>query len=511
MRKDDNASDAAELRRRAEAWLKKSKKQTEAKLRECKKEEPRRSETIDETRRLVHELQVHQIELEMQNDELLRTRAEFEALSAQYADLYEFAPVGYLSLGRDGTIRRTNLAAARLLSVESARLVKRRFGLFVSMASRPAFNAFFEKAFSSPATEACEVELKPEGNEPLQVRIEATASEDGQSCRVVMVDITERKRAEEALLTSEAQLSNAWRIARAGHWEYDVGSDTFTFNDNFYQIFRTTAEEVGGYKMSSADYARRFCHPDDAALVGKEVQAAIETTDPDYNRQFEHRIIYANGEVGHIAVRFFIVKDRQRRTVRTFGVNQDITDRKQVESRLLESETYFRTLVETSPDAIIIIDAAGLVSYGSRKAYEMFGIPPDHSATGISMLNWVEPEDHEKVKKRLVEILSGQSTPETKEYRLLKYDREPFWGELSSSSWPSAPGLKGRLLVICRDITERKKAEEAIKAQLDELRRWYEVTVGRETRILDLKKEVDELLRQTGQPPRYPSAEPGNP
>jgi len=80
----------------------------------------------------------------------------------------------------------------------------------------------------------------------------------------------ERKRAEEALRTSEAQLSNAMEIARLGYWEYDVADDLFTFNDHFYAIFRTTAEKVGGYKMSSAQYAKRFVHPDDVAVVGAD-------------------------------------------------------------------------------------------------------------------------------------------------------------------------------------------------------------------------------------------------
>jgi PAS domain S-box-containing protein/putative nucleotidyltransferase with HDIG domain len=155
-------------------------------------------------------------------------------------------------------------------------------------------------------------------------------------------DITDRKRVEEAIRTSEAQLSNALRIAHAGHWEYDVDSDTFTFNDNFYQIFRMNVEEVGGYKMSSAEYARRFCHPDDMHLVRKETEAAIKTPDPDYHRELEHRILYSNGEVGYIAVRFFVVKDSEGRTVKTCGVNQDITERKRTEESLRQNEARLR-------------------------------------------------------------------------------------------------------------------------------------------------------------------------
>jgi PAS domain S-box-containing protein len=147
-------------------------------------------------------------------------------------------------------------------------------------------------------------------------------------------DATERKNIEESLRTSEAQLSNAMNIAKLGYWEYDVADNLFTFNDHFYSIFRTTAKQVGSYKMTPAQYAKQFLHPDDAWMVEAETKKAIETTDPNYSRRVEHRIIYADGEIGHIVVRFFIVKDKQGRTIKTFGANQDITEYKKAEEEL---------------------------------------------------------------------------------------------------------------------------------------------------------------------------------
>ncbi len=151
---------------------------------------------------------------------------------------------------------------------------------------------------------------------------------------VFVFEDTERYRTEEALRTSEALLLNAAKIARLGYWEYDVAADRFTFNDPFYTIFRTTAERVGGYVMSSARYAEQFVHPDDRAQVGLETKKAIETSDPQFSREVEHRFLYADGSTGYLNVRFFIVKDARGRTVKTYGVNQDVTERKLLEGRI---------------------------------------------------------------------------------------------------------------------------------------------------------------------------------
>jgi PAS domain S-box-containing protein len=195
MKKERNASaDAAALRRRAEARLRAAEK----------KGAPDR--TVADAQRLVQELQVHQIELEMQNEALRESRAQVEAGLERYTDLYDFAPVGYLTLDRDGTIRQVNLTASLLLGVARAQLAGRRLGLFLGQPDRADFSVFLKKVFASPAKEVCEATLLMEDQAPRDVQITATVSQDGQECRLVMEDITVLKQAGEALLKAYAEV-----------------------------------------------------------------------------------------------------------------------------------------------------------------------------------------------------------------------------------------------------------------------------------------------------------------
>ncbi|MBI5551757.1 MAG: PAS domain-containing protein [Desulfobacterales bacterium] len=185
MKKEHNASaDAVALRRQAEAKLRAA----------AQKGAPPR--TVADMQRLVHELQVHQIELEMQNESLRESRAQVEAGLERYTDLYDFAPVGYLTLDRAGAIRQANLTASLLLGVARAQLAGRRLGLFLGDSDRAGLSAFLKKVFANQAKEVCEAALLKEDQTPRHVQITATASQDGQECRLVMEDITARKQAE---------------------------------------------------------------------------------------------------------------------------------------------------------------------------------------------------------------------------------------------------------------------------------------------------------------------------
>ena len=126
--------------------------------------------------RLVHKLQVHQIELEMQNEELRQARAQAEALLAQYTDLYDFAPVGYLTLNEPGLVLRANLTAARLLGVARKDLVRQRLTRFILREDRGIFNQHHQQLLATRAPQNCRLRLKRPGGTPLWVRLDASVT-----------------------------------------------------------------------------------------------------------------------------------------------------------------------------------------------------------------------------------------------------------------------------------------------------------------------------------------------
>ena len=156
-----------------------------------------------EAERLLQELGVHKIELEMQNEELQKSRAEREALLAQYTSLYDNAPVGYVTLDAQGTIRQANVTSARLLGLERSQLVSRRLGVFVAEADRRTFSDFVQQALSGAGRAHCEVRLKAPDAEAIEVRIEGTPSTDGEECLAVIMDVTEQSMLRNQVLQAQ--------------------------------------------------------------------------------------------------------------------------------------------------------------------------------------------------------------------------------------------------------------------------------------------------------------------
>ena len=173
-----------------------------------------------DVRALCHELEVHQIELEMQNEELRRVQAELASSEEKYRDLYEFAPISYFTLESSGRIREANLAGASLLGAERSHLVNNRFQSHLDRRSIPEFNAFCRRVTDSDEKQTAVFRLNGAGRkeraEPW-VLIEARAIQNGIShgFRMAVIDITERKRMEEEIIERTAELVLAKENAEA--------------------------------------------------------------------------------------------------------------------------------------------------------------------------------------------------------------------------------------------------------------------------------------------------------
>ena len=155
----------------------------------------------DDTLRLFHELQVHQIELELQNEELNQANLAANVAIEKYTDLYDFAPVGYFLLDAEGQMEELNMAGAVLLGVERSRLMGRRFQLFVSSRTRPVFQQFLDKVFADSGRQYGEIELARESSSSLWAEIagicQPAVNGTRRLARIVVSDISARKLAEQ--------------------------------------------------------------------------------------------------------------------------------------------------------------------------------------------------------------------------------------------------------------------------------------------------------------------------
>jgi len=212
IRKDKGQSAAAELLRRAEERL---KERNASDSPEIADETLTLGKLHSSHLKIFHELQVHRVELEMQNAELRHARDELETVVEKYTDLYDLAPVGYITLDRSGNIKTANLTVSALLGIERSRLIGRRFEQFIPAEPRSYFSAFLGEVFAAQAKKTCEMELLTEGKSPLFAQIEAMVHGPEQECRVALIDITERRRVEDALIMKQRELEELNRSLEA--------------------------------------------------------------------------------------------------------------------------------------------------------------------------------------------------------------------------------------------------------------------------------------------------------
>jgi PAS domain S-box-containing protein len=281
--------------------------------------------SLMEISKLVHELRVHQIELEMQNEELSRAQSEIEESHNRYVDLYDFAPVGYFSISQNGLIVEANLTAASMLGIERSKLLKRAFSRFVAPDFRDVFYYHRKHVLEAKCKQACELKLVKNDVTLFWVQLESTDVLDALSnsslIRNAIIDITERKQAEEALCQSEARF-------RAITEKSAIGIALVNLDGRIIEA-NLALQNMLGYSKGELLRMESFIeitHPVDVLEYMGAAQELFKGKREDFN--LEKRYIRKDGQVIWGSLIASLIRDTYGNPQNAVVMVEDITERK---------------------------------------------------------------------------------------------------------------------------------------------------------------------------------------
>lgn len=319
----------------------------------------------------------------------------------------------------------------------------------------------------------------------------------------IVRDVTEQKLAEERLHLSEMALNKAQEVSHVGSWNWNLVTNTAEVSDEMFRIFGIDKNSWDG-KIS--ELIEKSIHPEDLEHDFKIFNAAI---DADQTFSLETRIIRPDQSVRDLWIEAGeIIRDEKNKVIAISGIVQDITDKKMAERELQKSENLLQKIYDLLPVGLWITNKTGGLIRSNKMVQEIWGKEILVDLEDFSVFRGrrlpsreeISPDDWASVhtikegvtiRDELIEIDAYDGKTKT----ILNYST-PILSENGE--------LEGAV-ILNLDITELKKAEEQLSAQLDELRRWNLATLGRENRIRDLKNEINDLLEKLGQPPKYSS------
>ena len=310
---------------------------------------------------------------------------------------------------------------------------------------------------------------------------------------------TERQKAEAALRESEARYRTLFNDMPVGIYRTGEDGRILDANPALAELlgYDSPAELVG---LDSGDL---YVEPEDQVRWRQAIEKEGVVHDAEIRlRRKDGRLIWAH-DSGRM------VRDPFGPLMHFEGTLSDVTERKRTEEQLRLDYEIMSNIV----DGVYVIRASdGVILYANRQFEEMFGYNPGELiGQNVSIVNAPAEKTPQETAQAIIAELNRHGIWRGEVLNSRK-DGSAFWCDASVTSLTVERADYGVVWIsVHRDITERKRAEAQSTEQLDELRRWHKATLGRETRILDLKREVNEFLAQTGQPPRYPSAEPENP
>ncbi len=414
---------------------------------------------------LLHELHVHQTELEMQNEILRESQIQLEKSRDYFMEFYDFFPVGYLTLTRDGLISAANLTCASLLGVERSKLVNRLFAPFVATEDRDNWHRFFSFILKHADKQSLNVQLQRNDGFRLFAQLDCLSlapKGEESMVHIVLTDITSRTQAEIAL-QKNLHISNLVQsIAHVGSWEFDLTTGQLAWSDELSRIFGIAPETF----TPSFETLINLIHPEDQAAVQAWINACSLGQKP---KVLEFRCVWSDATIHYIEGHCELGIDATGKPSSMSGTCQEITDRKLMENELQISEDKFSKVFHGSPDPILISEIdTGVVCQVNPSFFIVFGYSAEEviGNTTTELGFWLD----ECSRNETISIIESQGYLHNYEVRQQTKDGQVL--TMLSSASTAYFNNKSYLVVHLRDITERKLTEQIVhdqRARLDGL------------------------------------------
>ena len=434
---------------------------------------PQEALSHGEMQRLLHELQVHQIELQMQNDELHRAMAFESEHKAHLENIIKMTPAGYFRIDREGRFLEVNTAWLRMHGYDSPdEVIGKHFSIMqVDSDSNSALLhlAELQRGVSIPFGEFSS--NRKDGSVGHHIFSAHPVVHVGAvvGFEWFIIDISERYQAEEALRRTKNMLARTEQITHIGSWEWEIATDTVIWSEELFRIHQLNPADG---TPSLAEQSKLY-HPEDMAELKRVVDRASDEGIP---YELELRALRRDGETRYCLARGFAEKDTGGRIARLFGSLQDITESKLAEKALKESEYFFKESQRAASIGSYRNDFVSGMWESSEVLDTIFGIDKEYNRNVQGWLDIIHTDDRQMMDQYLREEVTSKRNPFSKEYRVVrKNDGEIRWvfglGEVTYDS----NGTIQLLIGTIQDITERKKAEEALRERIKELNCLYAI------------------------------------
>jgi len=286
---------------------------------------------------------------------------------------------------------------------------------------------------------------------PVEINLQSSLFQSHKVFIAIVLDITKRRQAEEALAEQQAQYDEAQRIAHLGHWTLDLLNNDLVWSDENYRIFGAEPGAENTYQTFL-----KIVHPDDYAFVDRAYTESVKNHTP---YDIEHRLMMQDGSIKWVNERCKTYYDDDGTPLRSIGTTLDITGRKQAEALLKKSERQMKSIFTAANDAIFIVDPSNdKIVDANPKAAELLGYSVD-DLKGMPM-SAVHPDEMDQLSDFANEVFK-QGRGFTNELHCKTKSGAILPAEISASSLQLGDQLL--MLAIVRDITERKQAEEKIR------------------------------------------------